>query len=231
MDAAEIERNLTACERALDARERADLRALGFWRAIAAVKRDPALVERYASRIGTIDRRAFLARVPLALPIQIGVALLLTGTIAGVALLALAFALPADPAGVAVLLGAGALLGTTHDLAHLVTGSASGIRFTHWYTDLPRRPQPGVKIDYASYLRAPATARAWMHASGAIVTKLIPFLVVPLALAAGTPWWTTALLVAVGVVQLLTDLLLSVRSSDWKRFLRERRVARASRPG
>jgi hypothetical protein len=167
--------------------------------------------------------------VPLALPIQVGVGLLLAGTIAGVALLALAFALPADLAGIAVLLGAGALLGATHDLAHLLTGHAAGIRFTHWYSDLPRRPQPGVKIDYASYLRTPATARAWMHASGAIVTKLIPFLVVPVALAAGTPWWTTALLVTVGVVQLLTDLLFSVRASDWKRFRRESRAARASR--
>jgi hypothetical protein len=35
-----------------------------------------------------------------------------------------------------------------------------------------------------------------------------------------------ALLVAVGGVQLVTDALFSVRGGDWKKFLRERRLAR-----
>ena len=65
-----------------------------------------------------------------------------------------------------------------------------------------------------------------MHASGAIVTKVVPFLIVPVALAARTPWWTTALLIAIGAVQIVTDLLFSLRYGDWKKFRREMRLAR-----
>ncbi len=223
MDAAQIDAILTACERALGARQRPDLKALGFWRAVGAVKRRPELLNRYAARIATVDRRAFLARTALVFPIAFGVAALVLGTLVGIALLLVAFSLPPDLAGIAVLLGAGVLIGATHDLAHLVVGRAAGIRFTHWYSDLPKRPQPGVKIDYVSYLSAPAAGRAWMHASGAIVTKLVPFLVAPIAVAAATPWWTTAILLGLGVVQLVTDLLFSVRFGDWKKFRREMR--------
>ena len=63
------------------------------------------------------------------------------------------------------------LLGTTHDLAHLVVGRLVGIRFTHWFIDGPTRLQPGLKTDYASYLRTPPHARAWMHASGALIDQ------------------------------------------------------------
>lgn len=223
MRPAEIDAVLSACERELTRGVRPDLRALGFWRAVAAVKREPALAERSASRIGAIDRGAFLARVRPVFPLGVGLLALIGGAVVGIALLAAAFVLPPEAAGIAILLAAGALIGTTHDLAHLAVGRRAGIRFTHWFMDLPRRPQPGVKIDYTSYLHAPASARAWMHASGAIVTKLIPFLLVPVAVAARSPWWTSALLVAVGVVQIVTDALFSVRSSDWKRFRREMR--------
>jgi hypothetical protein len=37
-----------------------------------------------------------------------------------------------------------------------VAGRAAGIRFTGWFLDGPTRLQPGLKIDYASYLRTPA---------------------------------------------------------------------------
>ena len=189
------------------------------------MKRHPAWTDRFAQRIADVDRRAFTARVRLVFPLRVGVALLILGAIAGLALLAAAFALTGAAAGIAVLLGAGALIGATHDLAHLIVGTAVGIRFSHWYSDLPARPQPGVKIDYASYLRTPPRKRAWMHASGAIVSKLVPFLAVLVAMAAGTPWWTSVLLVAIGVTQIVTDLLLSVRYGDWKKFRRELRIA------
>lgn len=64
-----------------------------------------------------------------------------------------------------------------------------------------------------------------MHASGALTTKLVPFLVVPVAVAAGTPGWTVIGLLVLGLAQLGTDLLFSVRSGDWKKFRREARLA------
>ena len=69
----------------------------------------------------------------------------------------------------------GVLLVTTHGLGHLAVGKARGMKFTHWFVGTMQRPQPGVKLDYATYLRVDAVGRAWMHASGAIVTKIVPF--------------------------------------------------------
>ena len=65
-----------------------------------------------------------------------------------------------------------------------------------------------------------------MHASGAIATKLAPFVALAFWPASDAPWWSAAALVALGVLQIVTDILFSVRSSDWKKVKRERRIAR-----
>lgn len=226
MDEAGIERTLSECERALQAERRPDLGGRGFWKAVAAVKRRPDLVERYADRIARIEMESFRRQVRLRFPATLGVALDVVGTLAGLALLGAAFMLSAPWRDLALLAGMGAVLAATHTLTHWIVGRAAGIRFTHWFSVPPLRPQPGFKTDYASYLRTPARSRAWMHASGAIVSKLVPFLVLPVAFAAGAETWTVWALVAIGVGQLFTDALLSTRASDWKRFRREMRAAR-----
>ena len=226
MNDAEVDRALAASERELEAGRVPDLRALGFWRAVTAVKRHPELVDRYATRIATIDRAAFRRRVRLAFPVALGVILLDLGLFGGLLLLGVATFIDHPWREIIVLVAAGALDVTTHGLAHLAVGTLMGIDFTDWFADLPKRPQPGFKIDYASYLRASPRQRAWMHAAGAIATKLTPFLVIPYAVAIGTETWATLLLLALGVVQILTDLLYSVRASDWKKFRREMRLAR-----
>ena len=68
-----------------------------------------------------------------------------------------------------------------------------------------KQPQPGVKVDYDSYLRAAPRSRAWMHASGAIITKLLPFVMLVLALSSDFPSWTAWLFLAQGVLQIVTD--------------------------
>ena len=68
-----------------------------------------------------------------------------------------------------------------------------------------------------------------MHAAGAIVTKLVPFLVIPYALAIACDTWAVVVLLALGVIQIVTDLLFSIRASDWKKFRREMAQARSSR--
>lgn len=225
MDDGAVAATLGRCEEALGRPGRVDLRALGFWRTVSAVKRDAALAARYADRIGRIDRDAFTRATPLALPAWLGVAAGTLGSAAGAALVAVAPALPAPWRELAYLAGAGALIGMTHGLAHYVTGGLAGIRFTHFFSKLVP-PQPGFKTDYATYLRAPARSRAWMHASGALVSKAIPFLVAPIASGGGAQPWAVLALLAIGVVQLVTDVTLSTRASDWKRFKREMRFAR-----
>lgn len=219
-----IERTLRACEDTLAQGGKVDLGGLGFWKVVSAAKRDLRLVERYGERIAAIDRAAFLRRA-IALPAWVGVVLQALGTAVGAAIIAVAPALPSVWREMAFLVGAGALIGMTHALAHYVVGGLMGIRFTHFYSLPPLMPQPGFKTDYATYLRTPARSRAWMHASGAIVSKAIPFAVAALAAGGGAATWAVGALLGLGVLQLVTDATLSTRASDWKKFRREMRFA------
>ncbi len=228
MDERAIDTTLQAVERALEGGRTADLRALGFWRAVAAVKRRRDLIDRFADRIAHLDHEAFARSVRLRTDAAVGVVLLFLGLAVGLLLLGVAASFGHPVREIVVLVGMGALDVATHGLAHFLVGTAVGIRYTDWFVDLPTKPQPGLKIDYASYLRASPTGRAWMHASGAIVTKLVPFAVIPYALAIGCDTWAIIVLAAVGVVQLASDALLSVKTSDWKKFRREMRVARSA---
>jgi hypothetical protein len=64
-----------------------------------------------------------------------------------------------------------------------------------------------------------------MHASGAIVTKLMPFLLLGAASAADLPVWALWGLVVVGAAALATDVVWSTRKSDWKKYRREMAIA------
>lgn len=216
----QVEEALSTAESAVA--EGGGLAGTGFWRAVGATKRDPGLVDRYASRIAEVDRRAFLGWAVFSVGAGVGTALMALATLAGVALIFWSYGLP-DPWNGLVMLGGGGgvLVTTTHGLGHLAVGRLAGMRFTHWFVGSLSRPQPGVKVDYATYLRAGPRSRAWMHASGALVTKIVPFMLLGLVLAGDFPSWAAWLLAAQGVLQIITDALWSVRMSDWKKFRRE----------
>ncbi len=218
MTPAEIDAIIERAERAAPG----DLAGTGFWRAVAAVKGDPALVETYADRIAAIDDRAFGAWALVRVPLGPGTAVMGAVVLVGVLFLAAAFPLGAPWDGLALLAGMGALAVSTHGLGHLAVGALCGIRFTGWFIGRGR-PQPGVKIDYGSYLRTPPRCRAWMHAAGALVTKVVPVVAFGIGVAAAAPTWALAILAAVTVLQIVTDVTLSTRSGDWKKFRREMR--------
>ncbi|MDE0234214.1 MAG: hypothetical protein OXM62_04345 [bacterium] len=215
-----VEEAFSVSERAVA--EGRGLAGTGFWKAVGAVKRDPDLIDRYASRIAVIDRRAFLGWALFSVGAGVGTALMAVATLGGVALVVWSHGLP-DPWNGLVMLGGGGgvLVTTTHGLGHLAVGRLAGIRFTHWFVGSASRPQPGVKVDYDTYLRAGPRSRAWMHASGALVTKVVPFVLLGLVLAGDFPSWAAWLLAAQGVLQIVTDALWSVKLSDWKKFRRE----------
>ena len=219
MERTEIEVRLDRAEAAVA--EGAGLSGTGFWSAVGAVKRDPSLVGEYAARIADIDRRAFEAWALFTVPAGLGTAVMVVGTLIGLGIVWAAYGATELWAGLFLLAGTGITLVTTHGLAHLVVGRVVGMRFTHWFVGKLSRPQPGVKVDYATYLATPARSRAWMHASGALVTKAIPFLALGPAFVIGVSWWVTVLLIVVGVVQIVTDVLWSTRASDWKKYRRE----------
>lgn len=226
MERSEVERILGAVEAQLAVNPAAGLKGSGFWKVVAAVKRDSGLVGEFGGRIAAIDRRAFERWALLTVPLGVGTAAAISGTGLGLLLVGLAYGTPEPWNGLLLLAGTGVLLVATHGLAHLAVGRLVGIRFTHWFIGAIARPQPGVKTDYATYLATAAERRAWMHASGAVTSKIVPFALIPAALVAGVPGWATILLVAVGVVSVITDILWSTQSSDWKKFRREMAVAR-----
>ena len=214
-----------------------DLRQLGFWRLVALIKRDDELIERYAEQVGRIDGQAFRARVRFRAPVWVGVVLQLLGIGVAVGLVWLAVwnagagaDRPLDvnvASGLGLPLAAFALAAGIHTFAHYVVGRSVGIRFTDFFFAIPPPPLPGLKTDYRTYLLTGPVARAWMHASGAVATKLAPFVVLAFAPAAAAPAWSVAVLVVLGVFQVATDVLFSTKSSDWKKVRRELAVARA----
>jgi hypothetical protein len=210
-------------------RGEADLTALGFWRAVASIKADPALVELLADQAGRIDRAAFTSRVRPLFPVWLGNATLVG--VLGVGAAAMVVASRADDpivAGSGPIVAAVAWSIGVHGLAHWVSGSLVGIRFFAYFLGGPPPPRPGLKADYATYLRATPRGRAWMHASGAIATKLAPFAVLALAPRVRPPRWSAWIVGGIGVAQIITDIVFSRRSSDWKKFSREMRVAAAA---
>ena len=221
--AAEFER----IEAAVDAGN-SDLSALGFWRLLAKVKADPVLSSHWADQAGRIDRKAFEARVRRRFPVWFGNLVLLVEVFAGA--FAVVVALGSDDelvAGLALLLAGAAWSVSLHCPTHWLVGRIVGIRFIAYFIGGPFPPRPGVKIDYASYLRASPVARAWMHGSGAVATKLAPFLALAFWPATRAPAWAALALAALGIFQIVTDVLFSTKSSDWKKVRRELRTARA----
>jgi hypothetical protein len=206
-----------------------DLRQLGFWRVVGRIKRDQVAIDRYAEAVARIDTRVFRAGVRTRVRPWVGVAAMLLVAGAGVAAVLLAGAWTGFWAGVA-LVGAGVAWSVGWHLpAHAFTGWLAAISFTDAFLGGPPPPRPGLKTDYATYLPAEPTMRAVFHASGAIATKLAPFVALALWPATNAPGWAAWVLLAIGVVQIGTDIAFSRRSSDWKKVARERAVAREIR--
>lgn len=198
----------------------------GFWRAVGHVKRSADLTDRFAERIAVIDREAFERWALVTIPVAPGTALMSTGVLAGVAGVGASYYLESPWDWLIFGFGTAGLLVFSHSLAHYLAGRAMGMQFTHWFIGTWSRPYPGVKVDYSTYLRTPARRRAWMHAAGALTTKIIPFALIPAAIAADLPEWVGWALVGFGILQIVTDALLSVRNSDWMKFRREMRYTR-----
>jgi hypothetical protein len=206
-----------------------DLRELGFWRVVGRIKRDQVAIDRYAEAVARIDTRVFRSGVRTRVRPWIGVAAMLLVAAGGVVAVVLAGVWTGFWAGLA-LVGAGVAWSVGWHLpAHAFTGWLAGISFTDAFLGGSPPPRPGLKTDYGTYLRAEPSMRAAFHASGAIATKLAPFVALALWPATNAPGWAAWVLLALGVVQIGTDIAFSRRSSDWKKVARERAVAREIR--
>lgn len=221
MDKPQVESILTAIENSLAAGDDTDLASSGFWKAVTAVKRNPDWIDGIADRIGQIDRTLFERWALIRLPVAVGTGLALVATALGLWLIGLAYGASGLTQAFLLLVGTGILMVSTHGLAHLAVGRSQGMRFSHWFVGTIGRPQPGVKVDYASYLRVPPARRAWMHAAGAMTTKFIPLIGLGAGWAMGAAAWVLGSLAVVTVGGFLTDVIWSTKKSDWKKFRRE----------
>lgn len=205
----------------------ASLKGTGFWKAVAVVRRDPGAAPEVVDRIAAIDTRAFAQGVKLKVSEGVGTEILMAGTAGGVAIV-LSLSRLEDPLvrSAGLLVSYGVLVVSTHSLAHWVVGRLVGIKFTHYFLGGPPPPRPGVKSDYASYLRTAPRKRALMHASGAVVTKILPFLVAAAGPKLRVRGWAVGTLLGIGVVQIVTDVVFSTKNSDWMKVSRELRAAR-----
>ena len=224
----DIGAHLDAIEAAVGAGN-TDLRSLGFWRLVARIKPDPVLVHDHADQVGRIDTAAFRGAFGSRTRVWIGNLLMVLVLGVGVAAIVVAARATGTAAGLALLIAGGAWSLGIHSPTHWFVGWLAGIGFTDYFLGGPPPPRPGIKTDYATYLRAEASMRAWFHASGAIATKIAPFVAVALAPATNAPGWAVLLLAAYGVLQIVTDVLFSTKSSDWKKFSRERAIATSAR--
>ena len=231
---------LDEIERAVDA-GRSDLGALGFWELLSEAKRDPDAAA-HAERIGRIDQKAFEARKRVLLPVWLGNLVLLVGTLVLLAAVAVALSVATGSigggpnpalAGALLVVAAAGLSVSVHAPAHWLAGRAVGMRFSHYFLGGPFRIQPGVKVDYGSYLLTPAAQRATMHAAGALASKVAPFAVFGWAYVLHwqrgwdlLPSWSLWALLGFGLLQIATDVVWSTRRSDWKKVRRELRIAR-----
>jgi hypothetical protein len=226
-DGGTLEEALARVEGAVDAGD-TDLARLGFWRLLREVKSGPMLSRRSAEQVGRIDRKAFEARVKLRFPMWFGNLVLVLGTLFGAAAIVVALRVSnATVAGIGLIVAALAWSVSLHDLAHWAVGRLVGIRFVCYFLGGPFPPRPGLKIDYSTYLRVDPGSRAWMHASGALATKVAPFVALAFWWASGAPSWAAWVMVTYGMFQIVTDVVFSTRSSDWKKVKRERRIARS----
>jgi hypothetical protein len=204
-----------------------DLRSLGFWRLLAKVKVDRAISDHWADQAGRIDRKAFEAHVRVRVPVWFGNALLLGGALLGVVGVAIAVRTEDETlAGLALVFAALDWSATLHSPAHWLVGRLVGIRFTCYFVGRVVPPIPGLKTDYATYLRTAPEARAWMHASGAVASKLAPVVAWAFWPVSNAPAWASWAIVGYTAFLVLVDVFLSTRFSDWKRVRRELRVAR-----
>jgi hypothetical protein len=203
-----------------------DLRALRFWRVVASIKRDQVAIDRYADAVARIDTHVFRTAVRTRVRPWIGVTALLLLSVGGVAAVVAATVWTGFWAGAAIVATGVAWSIGWHLPAHAFAGWLAGIRFTDVFLGGPPPPRPGLKTDYGTYLRAEPSMRAAFHASGAIATKLAPFVALALWPETNAAAWAAWVLLALGVVQIATDVAFSRKSSDWKKVARERAVAR-----
>ncbi len=178
------------------------------------VKKDRIDDDELLGQIENISRNRFRERVAFTAGVPLGNML---ESIITIAALFLVFRVSSGWMFYAATL---ILMTTLHPLAHYVTGSIFGIRFTHYYLNGPARIEPTLRIDYSSYLKASGRKRALMHVSGVIGTVMAPLIAAAIALGRGANGVVFNLLFFFFAL-VIFELLTSTKTGDLMRAGRE----------
>ncbi|MBI4132570.1 MAG: hypothetical protein HY473_00515 [Candidatus Sungbacteria bacterium] len=133
-----------------------------FFELIRAFKNSPELLRSHAKSLGELNREIFLAshRVfPVGWGALAEILILVVSIAAGLAAI-----LAKEPALIVI-----AQIGTVialHPLLHLLAGTLMGIRFLGFYLNGPLRIEPGVKVDYETFLLRTGRRRALFFLAG-----------------------------------------------------------------
>ncbi len=185
-----------------------------FQAIINKVKKDKVNDDEILKQIENISRKRFKEKVSFTLNVVTGN---LLETILTIAAIILAFEAGSNWL---VYLSALILMATLHPLSHYITGTISGIRFTHYYLNGPARIEPTLRIDYSSYLKAPANGRALMHLSGVIGTLAAPVIAALIAFYRGENAASVNLFYLF-ILLIVFELLTSTRIGDLMKAKRE----------
>jgi len=185
MKEGELERVLEKVEEELEKGDHEAAVKAGFWKAVAAVKHEPKLVEVYGGRIGELDRRLFESKAGVRLSYRLGTALELAGVLLGVILLYLGVTSTGVLSTASYILSALLLMTALHPIAHSIAGVLTGIRFHFYFLNGPMLIEPTLKMDYASYLHASPRQRSLLHLAGAVNSVAVTFLVFVVAVVDG----------------------------------------------
>ena len=167
------------------------------------------------------------------IPLVLGNGIDVLGIVVGIYLLVAGFDINTVPLRFLVyLLSWMCLVFFPHCLAHFAVGRLVGVRFTHYLlgkssiTELrlpvisalsSAIPLLTLKIDHGALKSVGPGARAVMFASGAVVSMILPFLVVVVSIGRLPVIWSVGLLL-ISVVNICFDLYYSPRAGDFSRI-------------
>lgn len=185
-----------------------------FREIVETIKREKINDDSLLKELEELSLKRFGEKVRFTLSMPLGN--LLEGA-ATIAVLVMVFRIDSDWI---LYISALALMTTLHPLAHYLTGTLSGIRFTHYYLNGPAKVEPTLRIDHISYLKASGKQRALMHVSGVIGTVAAPLIAAVIAVNKGAHEAAFNLFIMF-LLLIIFELLTSTKIGDLMKAKRE----------
>lgn len=239
MKEGEVEKALSRIETEVGKKNYSAVKEFGFWKVVKVAKKDPEIAGKFAERIGTIDKLLFESKIWTKLDYRTGTILELIGAVIGLSFLYFGATSTGIESTMLYFVSAVVFMTALHPIAHSIAGRLFGIGFHFYFLNGPLLIEPTLKVDYSTYVKAPAKKRAIFHLAGAINSVLVTLLVFIVALFDPDAQVITKVVLAVFWLFTISSelfplvfvrlgvpkiLFADFRKSDTHRFLREWRI-------